>query len=47
MSLPSRWTLLAARSTLKVLVSTTDTGEILTAFLSWTEERLYRRGRLW
>jgi uncharacterized protein (DUF58 family) len=30
-----------------VLVSTTDPGEILTAFLSWTEERLYRRGRLW
>ncbi len=30
-----------------VLVSTTDPGEILTSFLAWTEERLYRRSRLW
>jgi uncharacterized protein (DUF58 family) len=30
-----------------VLVATADPGEILTAFLAWTEERLYRRTRLW
>jgi uncharacterized protein (DUF58 family) len=29
-----------------VLVSSTDEDDILTAFLQWTEQRLYRRGRL-